>query len=241
METRRIARARTIFDRDGRVGYRGAAMDAIDLAGLRREYETTGLRRAEMHPDPIEQFATWFSTAVNSALPDANAMTLATATPDGKPSARIVLLKAFDQRGFVFFTNYQSSKGRELEANPQAALAFYWVQLERQIRIAGRVEKTSRQESEAYFHERPRGSQLGAWVSHQSDVIDARRILDARLAEMTERFAGSEVIELPPHWGGYRIVPETIEFWQGRANRLHDRFRYTREKDDSWAIDRLAP
>lgn len=216
-------------------------MDAIDLAGLRREYETTGLCRAEMHPDPVEQFATWFSTAVNSGLPEANAMTLATATRDGKPSARIVLLKGFDQRGFVFFTNYESGKGRELDENPKAALVFYWMQLERQARIAGRVEKSSREESTIYFHSRPRGSQLGAWVSHQSEVIDARRILDARLAEMTERFAGSEVIELPPHWGGYRVVPETIEFWQGRADRLHDRFRYTREKEGLWRLERLAP
>jgi pyridoxamine 5'-phosphate oxidase len=207
---------------------------------LRREYETEGLRRADLHPDPIEQFATWFSTAVNTGLPDANAIALATATPDGKPSVRIVLLKGFDQRGFVFFTNYQSDKGRELVANSQAAFVIYWVQLERQIRVAGRVEKTSRAESQVYFHSRPRGSQLGAWVSHQSEVIDARRILEARLAEMTERFAGVE-IELPPHWGGYRIVPEALEFWQGRANRLHDRFRYTRQPDGSWTIDRLAP
>ncbi|MDQ3197702.1 MAG: pyridoxamine 5'-phosphate oxidase [Verrucomicrobiota bacterium] len=216
-------------------------MDAIDLAGLRREYETQGLRRAEMHHDPIEQFATWFSTAVNSGLPDANAISLATATPEGKPSARIVLLKGFDQRGFVFFTNYQSGKGRELESNPQAAFAVYWVQLERQIRVAGRVEKTSREESISYFAGRPRGSKLGAWVSRQSEVIDARRILDARLAEMTERFAGQDEIELPPHWGGFRIMPATIEFWQGRANRLHDRFRYTRQKDDTWTLERLAP
>jgi len=216
-------------------------MDAIDLAGLRREYETQGLRRAELHHDPIEQFATWFSTALNSALPDANAISLATATPGGKPSVRVVLLKGFDQRGFVFFTNYESDKGRELASNPQAAFVVYWVQLERQIRVAGRVEKTSRKESETYFHARPRGSQLGAWVSRQSEVIDARRILDARLAEMTERFAGSNEIELPPHWGGYRIVPETMEFWQGRANRLHDRFRYTRQNDAPWLIERLAP
>jgi pyridoxamine 5'-phosphate oxidase len=216
-------------------------MDAIDFAGLRREYETTGLRRAEMHSDPIEQFATWFSTAVNSGLPDANAMSLATATRSGKPSARIVLLKAFDQRGFVFFTNYQSGKGNDLEANPQAALTFYWMPLERQVRIEGSAEKTSREESESYFHSRPRGSQLGAWVSHQSEIIDARRILDARLAEMTERFAGQDVIELPPHWGGYRIVPTTIEFWEGRPNRLHDRFRYTRESGNAWRLDRLAP
>lgn len=216
-------------------------MDAIDLAGLRREYETQGLRRAELHPDPIEQFATWFSTAVNSGLPDANAISLATATSDGKPSARVVLLKGFDQRGFVFFTNYQSGKGRELEANPQAAFVVYWMQLERQVRVTGRVEKTSREESETYFSDRPRGSKLGAWVSHQSEVIDARRILDARLAEMTERFAGDKDIPVPPHWGGYRVIPATIEFWQGRANRLHDRFRYTRARNDSWTIERLAP
>ena len=216
-------------------------MDAIDLAGLRREYETQGLHRADLHHDPIEQFATWFSTAVSSELPDANAISLATATPEGKPSARIVLLKGFDQRGFVFFTNYQSNKGRELESNPWAAFVVYWAQLERQVCVAGRVEKTSREESKTYFDGRPRGSKLGAWVSHQSEVIDARRILDARLAEMTERFAGQDDIKLPPHWGGYRLVPATIEFWQGRANRLHDRFRYTRQPDDSWTIERLAP
>jgi pyridoxamine 5'-phosphate oxidase len=216
-------------------------MDAIDLAGLRREYETEGLRRADLHHDPIEQFATWFSTAINSGLTDANAIALATATPEGKPSARIVLLKGVDARGFVFFTNYESSKGRELAANPQAAFSVYWMPLERQIRVAGTVEKTSRQESEIYFQDRPRGSQLGAWVSRQSEVIDARRILDARLAEMTQRFAGQEKIDLPPHWGGYRIIPATIEFWQGRADRLHDRFRYTREDDGTWRIDRLAP
>jgi pyridoxamine 5'-phosphate oxidase len=215
-------------------------MNSIDLAGLRREYETQGLHRADLHPDPIEQFSTWFSTAVNSAIPDANAISLATSTPDGKPSVRVVLLKGFDQHGFVFFTNYQSSKGRELDANSSAAFVIYWVQLERQIRVAGRVEKTSRAESEAYFRSRPRGSQLGAWVSHQSEVIDARRILEARLAEMSERFAGGE-IELPPRWGGYRIMPETVEFWQGRANRLHDRFRYTRQTNGGWTIDRLAP
>ncbi|MGH7936925.1 MAG: pyridoxine/pyridoxamine 5'-phosphate oxidase, partial [Chthoniobacterales bacterium] len=152
-------------------------MDSLDVAGLRREYETDGLRRADLHPDPIEQFSIWFSTAVSSALPDANAISLATATSDGRPSARIVLLKGFDQRGFVFFTNYHSGKGRELEANPQAAFAIYWVALERQIRVVGRVKKTTRAESAAYFHSRPRGSQLGAWVSHQSEVIDARRIL----------------------------------------------------------------
>jgi pyridoxamine 5'-phosphate oxidase len=238
---RREHKRKPDFDSDGTLAYDFDSMDAIDLIGLRREYETAGLRRAEMHSNPIEQFATWFSTALNSALPDSNAMSLATATSEGKPSVRVVLLKAFDQRGFVFFTNYKSGKGRDLDANPQAALAFYWIQLERQVRVTGRVEKTSREESQEYFHSRPRGSQLGAWVSHQSEVIDARRILEARLAEMTERFAGEGVIELPPHWGGYRVAPETIEFWQGRANRLHDRFLYTRQTDGSWALDRLAP
>ena len=216
-------------------------MDPRDVANLRREYETQGLRRAELLPDPIAQFSVWFSGAVEAGLPDVNAIALATATPQGQPSARIVLLKGIDERGFVFFTNYHSQKGRELDANPQAAFTIFWVQLERQIRVRGRVEKTSREESLAYFHSRPRGSQLGAWVSKQSEVIDARRILEGRLAEMTERFA-SAPIEIPPHWGGYRIVPAEIEFWQGRSNRLHDRFRYTREGDGlSWRLERLAP
>jgi pyridoxamine 5'-phosphate oxidase len=216
-------------------------MGSLDVASLRREYDTRGLRRADLHSDPIEQFSIWFLDAVEVGLPDANAIALATATADGKPSARIVLLKGFDARGFVFFTNYRSNKGRELEANPQAAFAIFWVQLERQIRVAGRVERTSREESAAYFHSRPRGSQLGAWVSKQSEVIDARQILDGRLAEMTERF-GEGPIELPPHWGGYRIVPNEIEFWQGRASRLHDRFRYTRESEGrTWRLHRLAP
>jgi pyridoxamine 5'-phosphate oxidase len=212
----------------------------IDVSALRREYETQGLKRADLHSDPIEQFSTWFSTAVNSGLPDANAMSLATATPDGKPSVRVVLLKGFDQNGFLFFSNYMSAKGRDLEANPQAALALYWVSLERQIRITGTTTQTSREESAQYFHSRPLGSQLSAWVSRQSETIDARRILEGRLAEMTERFQGREV-ELPPHWGGYRLKPDTLEFWQGRANRLHDRFRYTRLDDGTWTIERLAP
>lgn len=215
-------------------------MEPLDVANLRREYETQGLRRADLLPGPIEQFSLWFSAAAEAGLPDVNALALATATPDGKPSARIVLLKGFDQRGFVFFTNYRSQKGQELEANPQAAFAIYWVQLERQIRVSGQVEKTTREESAAYFHSRPRGSQLGAWVSRQSEVIDARRILKGRLAEMTERFQGRE-IELPPHWGGYRIVPDEVEFWQGRASRLHDRFRYTRAGATGWTLERLAP
>lgn len=237
METRARRVGRRLFDARG---YFFSFMDPLDVASLRREYETQGLRRADLLPDPIEQFSLWFSGAAAAGLPDVNALALATSTPEGKPSTRVVLLKGFDQHGFVFFTNYRSQKGRELEANPQAAFAIYWVQLERQIRVSGRVEKTTRQESAAYFHSRPRASQLGAWVSRQSDVIDARRILEGRLAEMTERFQAGEV-ELPPHWGGYRIVPNEVEFWQGRASRLHDRFRYTRAAATGWTLERLAP
>ncbi len=207
---------------------------------LRNDYAAHGLRRADLHPDPIKQFGAWFAAALAAEIPDINAMTLSTATPDGKPSARIVLLKGFDERGIVFFTNYASEKGRQIESNPHVALVLYWMQLERQIRINGTVEKTSREDSAAYFHSRPIGSQLGAWVSHQSEVIDARRILDSRLVEMTERFEGGE-IPLPPHWGGYRVKPDKIEFWQCRPNRLHDRFRYSLQADGAWQIDRLAP
>jgi pyridoxamine 5'-phosphate oxidase len=211
-----------------------------DLTGLRNEYAAHGLRRGDLHSNPLQQFGAWFAAALAADIRDVNAMSLATATPAGKPSVRIVLLKGFDERGFAFFTNYDSEKGREIEANPYAALAFYWVQLERQVRISGAVEKTSREDSAAYFHSRPAGSRLGAWVSKQSEVIDARQILDSRLMEMTERFEKSD-IPLPPHWGGYRVKPDKIEFWQGRPNRLHDRFRYSRQADGTWLIDRLAP
>jgi pyridoxamine 5'-phosphate oxidase len=211
-----------------------------ELSGLRHEYDVHGLRRADLHSDPIEQFRAWFAAAIAADILDVNAMSLATASPDGQPSVRIVLLKGVDKRGFSFFTNYDSEKARHLEANPRAALAFYWVKLERQVRISGSVERTSREDSAAYFHSRPPGSRLGAWASKQSEVIDSRQILDARLAQMAERFEGGE-IPLPPHWGGYRVKPEQMEFWQGRPNRLHDRFRYTRRADGTWQIDRLAP
>jgi pyridoxamine 5'-phosphate oxidase len=211
-----------------------------ELTGLRHEYDAHGLRRADLHSNPFKQFGAWFAAALAADIRDVNAMTLATATPDGKASARIVLLKGFDERGFAFFTNYDSEKGRHLETNPHAALAFYWVKLERQVRISGPVEKTSREDSAAYFHSRPPGSRLGAWASKQSEVIDSRQILDARLEQMVERFEGGE-IPLPPHWGGYRVKPDQIEFWQGRPNRLHDRFRYSRRADGTWQIDRLAP
>jgi pyridoxamine 5'-phosphate oxidase len=212
----------------------------LDIAGLRHEYIGEGLRRADLDPNPIKQFDSWFAAAIKAGIRDANAMALATATADGKPSVRVVLLKTFDEAGFVFFTNYVSSKGRNLEENPRAALVLYWMEVERQVRIEGTTEKVSHEESEAYFRTRPFGAQIGAWASPQSEVIDARRVLDARLAEMTQRFAGGE-IPLPPHWGGYRLKAQTIEFWQGRTNRLHDRFRYTRQSNDSWLIDRLAP
>jgi pyridoxamine 5'-phosphate oxidase len=212
----------------------------FDYAGFRHEYIGEGLRRADLDPDPIKQFDVWFTAAVQAGIHDANAMALATSSRDGKPSARVVLLKDFDESGFVFYTNYASQKGRQLEENPSAAVVLYWMEVERQIRIEGTVERTSREDSERYFHSRPAGAQLGAWASHQSEAIDGRRILHARLEEMKQRFAKGE-IPLPPHWGGYRLKPERFEFWQGRPDRLHDRFRYVRQTDGSWVIERLAP
>ena len=211
-----------------------------DPAASRYEHIGKGLRRSDLNPDPIKQFANWFTTAIETGIGDVNAMSLATAGQDAKPSVRIVLLKSFDEDGFVFFTNYESEKGKQLEANPYAALGFYWIELDRQIRISGKVDKTSREESQTYFHSRPVGSQLSAWASRQSAVLDGRRVLDARMEEMNERFADKRV-PLPPHWGGYRLKPDNMEFWQGRSNRLHDRFRYTRQSDGSWLIERLAP
>jgi pyridoxamine 5'-phosphate oxidase len=210
------------------------------LRDPRYEHESRGLRRRDLDADPVKQFSNWFTAAIEAQIRDVNAMSLATAGADGKPSVRIVLLKGWDQDGFVFFTNYDSEKGKQLEENPFAALGFYWIELDRQIRINGQVGKTSREESKTYFHSRPVGSQLGAWSSRQSEVIDARKILDAHFAEISERYAGKSV-PLPPHWGGFRLIPDRFEFWQGRANRLHDRFRYTRKGNGSWHIDRLAP
>ena len=210
-----------------------------DVADLRHEYTLHGLRRCDLDPDPVRQFGIWFTNAIESGVPEVNAMTLATVSPDNKPTARVVLLKAYSHAGFVFYTNYRSEKGQQLELNPHTTLVFHWKALERQVRIDGTAKKLSRDESKRYFHSRPVGSQLGAWVSHQSEVIDARRVLEARLAEMEERWAGQE-IPLPPNWGGYSVTPDRFEFWQGRPNRLHDRFRYTRD-GDGWVIDRLAP
>jgi pyridoxamine 5'-phosphate oxidase len=212
---------------------------SVEMAAQRQEYSVQGLRRIDLDPDPFKQFGTWFTAAVEAGVRDVNAMTLATVSPDGQPTGRVVLLKGYGHDGFVFYTNYHSEKGQHLEKNPRAGLVILWKELERQVRIDGVVQKIPREESIRYFHSRPVGSQLGAWVSHQSEVIDARRVLDARLAELTERYAGQE-IPLPPHWGGYRVRPDRFEFWQGRPNRLHDRFRYTRE-DKSWRLERVAP
>ena len=212
----------------------------INLAALRHDYAARGLRRADLDPDPMRQFSEWFGDAVAAKIRDVNAMSLATATRDGVPDSRIVLLKGINPRGFAFYTNYRSEKGRQLEANPRAALTFFWAQLERQIRISGTVERTSREESEEYFHSRPIGSQLGAFASEQSEMIADRSALEAQLARAEAQF-GSGVVPLPGHWGGYRVLPETIEFWQGRTNRMHDRFRYRRDEDGGWAIERLQP
>jgi|ERR1043166_1357092 pyridoxamine 5'-phosphate oxidase len=212
----------------------------MNLADLRREYTKGGLRRAELDLNPLVQFQKWFEQALNSQLLEPSAMTLATADRQGQPSARIVLLKAVDERGFVFFTNYQSRKGRELADNPRAALTLYWAELERQVCITGEVTKVPRAESEKYFAMRPRGSQLGAQVSKQSSVVPDRAFLEVRLSEVEKQFADRPV-ETPPHWGGYVLAPRTIEFWQGRPNRLHDRLQYSKQADDSWRIERLSP
>jgi pyridoxamine 5'-phosphate oxidase len=211
----------------------------LSIADLRREYAHARLDEKDVSRDPIDEFARWFAEAQAAAVEEPNAMTLATATPDGRPSARVVLLKGFDERGFVFFTDYRSRKGEELEANPRAALAFHWAELERQVRIEGAVTRTSLEESDLYYRSRPLGSRLGAWASYQSQPIASREILEAGLLEVQRRFTGPEV-PLPPHWGGYRVNPERIEFWQGRESRLHDRIQYLWE-GERWKIERLSP
>jgi pyridoxamine 5'-phosphate oxidase len=208
------------------------------ISELRQEYTRSGLEASDLHPDPIEQFRAWFDEALAADLHEPTAMTLATATPDGVPSARTVLLKGFDGRGFVFYTNYEGRKARELEVNPRCALLFYWGELQRQVRIEGEAGRVPEAESDAYFASRPRGSRLGAWVSEQSREVDGREVLERRL-EKLDGSSGDEVPR-PPFWGGYRVEPRRFEFWQGRENRLHDRLVY-RQADPGWTVVRLQP
>ncbi len=217
-------------------------MNMIDPHMLQRrtEYMLRGLSEEDVVADPIDQFRLWFEEAVGVGLPEPNAMTLATATREGRPSARTVLLRGFDGAGFVFFTNYNSRKGSELAANPWAALLFFWVELERQIRIEGSVTQVSERESDDYFTSRPAGSRIGAWASNQSEVIAGRNVLERQVEEWTARHPSGDVPR-PPHWGGYRVQPETVEFWQGRPSRLHDRLRYRRAESTGWIIERLSP
>jgi len=210
-----------------------------DLAGLRKDYSLAGLSEKDLAKNPFRQFEKWFQEAEAAKVIEPNAMTLATAAADGRPAARTVLLKGLDGRGFVFFTNYESEKGRHLAANARASLLFPWLAMERQVRIDGPVEKVGAEETEVYFHSRPHGSQLSAWASPQSTVVTGRSALEANLRAVEEKYAGA-VVPVPPFWGGYRVVPDTVEFWQGRRNRLHDRLRYRRTADE-WVVERLAP
>ncbi len=209
------------------------------LADIRRDYAGRDLSESDVDPDPIRQFTRWLDDAISAEVTDTNAMVLATVSPEGQPRARTMLLKGVDEEGFVFYTNCRSAKARDLEANPRASLCFLWRELERQVRVEGTVVHVPHEESDAYFATRPRGSQIGAWASPQSEVIPDREALDARARDLDEEHRGRDVPR-PPHWGGYRLLPATIEFWQGRRDRLHDRLRY-RLEGDQWVLERLAP
>ena len=210
------------------------------LANLRKEYTQQSLDQSDVLPDPIAQFERWFAAAQEAQIYEPNAMHLATVAADGRPTARIVLLKGIEEGCFVFYTNYESRKGHDMQHHPYVALTFFWPELERQVRMEGEVRKISEERSTVYFQSRPRGSQLGAWVSPQSQVIADRAVLEQRQQELTERF-DDEKIPRPHYWGGYAVRPHRIEFWQGRPSRLHDRLQYRRQADDSWVIERLAP
>lgn len=211
-----------------------------NVADLRKDYQLQGLSETDSDRNPFKQFQVWFDQALAAQLPEPNAMTVATVTKSGNPRARVVLLKNFDERGFVFYTNYHSHKGQELADNPQAAIAFWWAELERQVRIEGRVLKVSDRESDEYFHSRPFNSRLGAWASEQSQVIESREVLEQRLQDLKTKYENQD-IPRPPHWGGFRVIPTAIEFWQGRPSRLHDRLLYSLLDDGSWQIERLSP
>lgn len=212
-----------------------------DIGNLRKDYGADTLELGDVNKDPLVQFGNWFEEALAAGVPEPNAMTLATATADGAPAARIVLLKGVDEQGFVFYTNYHSRKGEALAQNPRAALVFLWHGLQRQVRVEGQVEKVSAEESEEYFQSRPKGSQIGAWASPQSQAITEREELERKVAELEKQYAKAEYLPLPPNWGGFRVRPTLIEFWQGRSNRLHDRIQYTLQAEGSWKIERLAP
>lgn len=214
---------------------------AKDIANLREDYRQATLEIDEVARNPIQQFELWFQMAVNAQLKEPNAMVLATANAQGRPSARVVLLKGFNESGFVFYTNYESRKAEEIQENPYTALVFNWLELEKQVRIEGKVEKVSEAVATDYFQSRPKGSQIGAWASPQSRVIPNRAVLEQKTAELEKIYHNSEVLPKPEHWGGYLVRPNMIEFWQGRSSRLHDRIRYTLHIDNTWKIERLAP
>lgn len=211
----------------------------MSIADIRKEYSLKTLNEADVFADPMQQFEKWWQEAIESKIEEVNAMTLATSTAEGKPSARIVLLKGIDRNGFIFFTNYHSHKGNQIEENPFVSLVFFWKELERQIRVEGSVSKVTAEESDAYFGSRPEGSRIGAWASPQSRVIASREVIEENVIELGKSFANKE-IDRPPHWGGYIVMPNLLEFWQGRNSRLHDRIQYT-YKDAAWKIERLAP